>query len=145
MDEQLELVIEIASKLDPWRALQTLLFPAPTVTKIEPGSEPIIAEIEPGHIETFSSIGAARAAANPQITDDIEVYIPPPRPRGQSVTVPARGTRQAKSFLVYPGKAPLLPPQPPYRCICGARFETADQLIAHRHPLRSERASGMPY
>jgi hypothetical protein len=37
-------------------------------------------------------------------------------------------------------------PRPPYRCICGDKFETAEALLAHRHPmLPSGRSSAYPY
>lgn len=29
-------------------------------------------------------------------------------------------------------------PNPPYRCICGLKFDTAEERIAHRHPMDSQ-------
>lgn len=60
--------------------------------------------------------------------DDLGIPLPAPGPRAQLV----RGLPVEEISEPRPKYQPL--PQPPYRCRCGTKFETAEDLLAHRHP-----------
>ncbi len=66
--------------------------------------------------------------------DDLGVPLPPRNP-----APPAQSVRGHPIEEIKPKPSPTRRlPAPPYRCYCGTRFDSAEDLLAHRHPDEAE-------